>query len=177
MITGITPDPVVYEGLREIMKRYRAVNPTTVKAVEFELAVYRDGVEEVHSFVARPVADAGSMLAYTRSGDDAEKAAAVFKMMGRMLVNNDGVAADWTPEPLPKPKNAAANYQPKFRGPDGKLHTLDKASLFTDPAKGSSRRRWEHLVFQDAGVTVDIGVISEIINDLATESAEVPTSA
>jgi hypothetical protein len=157
-------------------KRYRAVNPDEITPVPFELEVWRDGKSEIHEFTAKPQADAGSMTQFTAAGVDGErKAQVIFKMMSRQLVNNDGVPSQWTPQPLPRPRNAGDAYQVKFRGPDGKLHTMDKAELFTDPAKGSSRRRWDYLMFEDDGVTVDIGVISNILEDLIELVAERPT--
>ena len=156
------------------IKRYRAVNPNTARPVTFELVVWRDNEEEVHQFTARPIADAGAMLEFSRSGDDgARKADAVFRMMSRMLVNDDGVKAQWSPTPLPLKGSAKIV---KFRAPDGSLQPMEKAAEWTDPAKGSSRRRWDYLMFEDNDVTVDIGVISEIITDMASEAAEVPTN-
>jgi hypothetical protein len=157
-------------------KRYRTQNPSDIAPMPFELVVWRDGTEEIHEFVARPQADAGATLMFTTSGEDGErKAQAVFRMMSRMLCNDDGVPAQWVPEPLPKPGNAGANWQPKFRGPDGKLYTMDKTAQFTDPDKGSSRRRWDHMMFEDDAVTVNIGVIGEILEDLVEVAAERPT--
>jgi hypothetical protein len=156
------------------VKRYHAANPNTARAVTFELAVWRDDAEEVHSFTARPLVDAGAMLEFSRSGDDGtRKADAVFRMMSRMLVNDDGVKSQWAPTPLPL-KGAAKIV--KFRAPDGTLQPMTRAAEWTDPAKGSSRRRWDYLMFEDNDVTVDIGVISEIISDMASEATEVPTS-
>lgn len=163
-------------------KRYHAVNPETLSTVEFELAVWRDGVEEVHSFTARPQTDAGAVIEFSRSGDDGErKANAVFRMMSKMLINTDGVPVNWVPSIVPKPKNAGADYQPKFRAPgapsgDGKLHPMTEAYRWTDPEKGSSRRRWDHLMFEDQDITVDLGVVSEILTDLTGEAAELPTN-
>jgi len=157
-------------------KRYHTRNPSQIPPEPFELEVWRNGKSEIHEFVARPQADAGATLMFTTSGEDGErKAQAVFRMMSRMLRDDDGVPAQWVPEPLPKPGNAGANWQPKFRGPDGKLYTMDKAPQFTEPAKGSSRRRWDHMMFEDDGVTVDIEVIGEILEDLVAVAAERPT--
>lgn len=157
-------------------KRYHSQNPSEIVPVPFELEVWRDGKSEIHEFVARPQADAGATLMFTSSGDDGErKAQAVFRMMSRMLRNDDGVPAQWVPEPLAKPGNAGANWQPKFRAPDGKLYTMDKTAQFTDPAKGSSRRRWDHMMFEDDGVTVDIEVIGSILEDLVEVAAGIPT--
>lgn len=158
-------------------KRYHAQNPAEIAKVPFELEVWRDGASEIHEFTARPQADAGSAMTFSLSGEDGErKARAVFRMMSKMLSNDDGVPSQWAPSVLPKPKNAGASYVPKFRGPDGKLYPMDQAGRFTDPAAGSSRRRWDYLMFEDADVTVDIGVISQILEDLIGEAADLPTS-
>jgi hypothetical protein len=157
-------------------KRYHAQNPSEIPLWPFELVVWRDGQEEVHEFTARPQADAGATLMFTTSGEDGErKAQAVFRMMSRMLRNDDGVPDQWVPEPMERPKNAGANWLPKFRGPDGKLYPMDKAAQFTDPTKGSSRRRWNWMMFEDDAVTVDIGVIGKILEDLIEEAAGRPT--
>jgi hypothetical protein len=148
-------------------KRYHAKNPNAVPPVHFELVVWRDEQEEVHEFTARPIADAAALHAFAMSGDDLQTTAkTVFGLMSRMLVNNDGVPSGWIPRAVPKPKNAGASYEPKFRGPDGKLHPMDDAEYFTDPAKGSSRRRWDFMMYEDDNVTVDLDVIMEIMEDL-----------
>ncbi len=170
------------KGLTMAGKRYYAANPEKLPITEFELVVWRDGVEETHEFKARPQADAGAMMQFSRSGEDGEaKAEAVFRMMSKMLMNTDGVPAQWSPRPVPKPKNAGPDYQPKFRAPsapsgDGKLHPMSEAERWTDPARGSSRRRWDYLMFEDRDVTVDIGVVSEILEDLVGAAAGLPTN-
>jgi hypothetical protein len=165
-----------------MVKRYHSVNPAELPTVEFELAVWRDGLEEIHHFTARPQTDAGAMIEFSRSSNDGERQArAVFRMMSKMLINTDGVPSQWVPTIVDKPKNAGADYQPKFRAPgapagDGKLHPMSEAGKWTDPAKGSSRRRWDNLMFEDQDITVDIGVVSEILTDLAGDAAGLPTN-
>lgn len=159
-------------------KRYSMVDPNTAKPTPFEIQLWRDGQAEVHEFTACPVTDIGAVMMFSSSGDDGEmKARALMRMMSRMLLNTDGVPAQWSPEPLAKPKNAGLNWQPKFRGPDGKLYPLSEQGQFTDPKVGSSRRRWDYLMFEDDGVAVDAGLLSEIVQDMIATAADRPTHA
>lgn len=159
-------------------KRYTMLDPGSAITVPFEISLWRDGVEEVHEFSVRPVTDIGAVMMFTSSGDDGErKAQALMRMMSRMLVNTDGVPAQWSPTALPPPKNAGPRYQAKFRGPDGKLYPMSETAQFTDPAKGSSRRRWDYLMFEDDGVAVDASLLGQIVQDMIEVAANRPTPA
>lgn len=158
-------------------KRYGQGTNKTIAPVPFELVLYRDSVEETHEFTAVPAIDMASVTKLVDQGDLAGKAQAIMRMMARLLINTDGVSASWAPTPLPRPKNAGPTYQVKFRGPDGKLYPLDRAGEFTDPAKGSSRRRWNYLMFEDEGVVVHMETLVEIMEDLVSAAADRPTPA
>ncbi len=146
------------------------------KPVPFELEVLRYDEEEVHEFTA--VRKVDTLLAARFMNLDEDQAGVmlrlVTKLIGKTLDNSDGVPVQWSPTPLPKPKNAGARYEPKFRGPDGKLHPMDQAIKWTDYAAGSSRRRWEALV-ADEDVTAQLEALGGITKDLIAESTGLPT--
>jgi hypothetical protein len=159
-------------------KRYRSLNPATIDPVPFELEVYRDGVSEIHEFTARPNIDIGPMLKVAQDLNDVAKMAPiVIRTMSKMLDNTDGVPLDWEVVPLEKPGNAGPNWEPKFRGPDGKLYPMDKATRFTAVTAGSSRRRWAYLMYEDDGASVDLATMMEIMQDMISVAANRPTPA
>lgn len=150
-------------------KRYHAQNPSELQPHPFEIEVYRGALPEVHEFVARPNAELGPLIRMYKVIDDAMASAEIaLKILVKQMDDQDGTPLDWEPKPLKKPGNAGENWEPKFRGPDGKLHTMDKAPGFLDPAKGSSRRRWQRLMLEDDGVSVDANVLMEIMQDLVS---------
>ena len=160
-------------------KTYESLNQATVPRVPFNIKVWRNGVEEVHGFTAAPVMDLGAVLLFMK-GEDDSGAQGLLRMMMVNLADDDGVPAEWAPTMTTRPRNAGPNWQPKFRAPgepagDGALHPMSDAGLFTDPDKGSSRRRWSHLMFEDEGVIVTAGVIIEVIKDLMGQAAGLPT--
>lgn len=160
-------------------KTYESLNQSTVPRLPFNIKVWRNGREEIHGFTAAPVMDLGSVLLFMKGDEDAA-AQGLLRVMQINLDDEDGVPQAWTPTMLEKPANAAENWQPKFRAPaephgDGKLHTMDQVGRWTDPDKGSSRRRWDYLMFQDEGVIVTAGVVLEILKDLMGEAAGLPT--
>lgn len=162
------------------VKRYTSLNTATIPRVDFELEVFRSGEPEVHRFTATPVMDLGSVLMFLSKDDDAG-GQAMLRLMRVNLADDDGVPARWEPTMLPRPGNAGPNWQAKFRAPkaphgDGELHTMDEVHLWTDPVQGSSRRRWDSLMFEDEGVVVSAEVVMEIIKDLMGQAAGLPTS-
>src|ERR1700748_407042 len=160
-------------------KTYNSLNQATVPKVPFNIKVWRNGTEEIHGFTAAPVMDLGSVLLMMNGGEDAA-GQALLRIMMVNLADDDRVPSSWQAPPIDRPSNAGSNWQPKFRAPaapagDGKLHTLDEAHRWTDPDKGSSRRRWSHLMFEDDGVIVTAEVVIEIIKDLMGSAAGLPT--
>jgi hypothetical protein len=146
-------------------------------AYPFRLMGLRYDDEETHDFIAVWKPDTLMAVRFMTLGDDqaGELARLCVKLLAKTLDNKDGVPVQWEPTVLPKPKNAGANYEPKFRGPDGKLHPMDQAVKFTDPAAGSSRRRWEALV-ADTDFTIDVEDLVEIVKDLVELTAGTPTA-
>ncbi len=146
------------------------------KAYEFNLAGLRFDEEETHHFVATRKTD--SLLALRFMGVDEENAGQLAQLatllIGKTLDNTDGVPVQWSPSTLPRPKNAGDDYEPKFRGPDGKLHPMDQAAKFEEFDKGSSRRRWEALLV-DNQFTCPLEVLVEITKDLIEMSSGNPT--
>jgi hypothetical protein len=160
-------------------KRYSSLNPATVDAMPFEIEVYRNGLPEVHGFIARPVMDFGSVLLMLK-GNEADTGQALLRIMRMNLDDADGVSDAWQPTMLDKPTNAAGDWQPKFRAPaaphgDGRLHPMADMGRWTDPQAGSSRRRWSHLMFEDDGVVVTMTVVFDILKDLTERAAGIPT--
>jgi hypothetical protein len=155
-------------------KTYDSLNQATVTRLPFNLRVFRNGEPEIHGFTAAPVMDLGSILLFT-SGKDEDGGQALLRLMRVNLVDDDGVPADWRPTIIDRPANAGPNWQPKFRAPDGTLHPMGEAERWTDPQAGSSRRRWNILMFEDDGVTVSADVVTEIVKDLMAGAAGLPT--
>ena len=148
-------------------KRYRARRPSEIPAHPFELEVYRGDTPEVHTFIARPKTDLGPLIQLnSMMNDPMRMGAKALQVIARMMDDSDGTPADWAPVTAPKPRNAGESYEPKFRGPDGRLHPMDKQATFLDIEAGSSRRRWQHIILEDDGVSVDIEVLMEIMTDL-----------
>lgn len=148
--------------------------------VTFELWGIRDDEEESHLFKAIWKPDTMLMARMMMAGDDlsAEEIARMLRMIGKTLDNSDGVKESWQFEPLDKPKNAGKNWEPKFRGPDGKLYPVDgpDREKFEDYEAGSSRRRWGRLV-RDDEFQVDAEVLAEIAKDLVEAGTGRPTGA
>ncbi|HEY2101514.1 MAG TPA: hypothetical protein VGH72_33960 [Pseudonocardia sp.] len=153
-------------------KRYYAKRPDEIPNHPYEIVVYRGGVEEVHEFNAKPSADLGPMIAMYRNADDAIKMGeSAIRLMLKQLDDSDGVSITWAPTIVPKPKNAGPDYEPKFRAPlaphgDGRLHPMTDQDRWLDLDKGSSRRRWQHLMIEDDGVSIDAEVLMEIMSDV-----------
>lgn len=180
---------VIYLALRLIFepkgdqhmagKRYGSGAPEAQKldpAVEFEVAGLRYDDEEVHEFIATRKVDTVLAGRFINMPDDqaGQLLRLVVKLIGKTLDNKDGVPVQWSPEPVPKPRNAGKNYEPKFRGPDGDLHPMGEAPKFLDFAAGSSRRRWEALTV-DEDFTVQMEVLAEVAHDLIEATTARPT--
>ena len=163
-------------------KRYGSMKAGQVELVPFELVALREddhGVPqpEVHEFVARPRTDAGDLAAMSAAGSEGTVLMRVMvNMIKKIVVNDDGVPEQWTPEPVKKPANAKASYVEKFRGPDGQLYPMEDADRFTAVTAGSSRRRLMHLLLED-DATVEVADLAEIMQDMMAVAAGRPTTA
>lgn len=169
----VTPE----RGLSIMVKRYGNTRQQRLDdPFEFELAGLRDDEEEIHTFRVVQKADTLMATRFMNVSDDRvmELFPLIISLISKMLDNKDGVGANWAPLELPKPANAGPKYQPKFRGPDGKLHPMDQAAKFEDYNAGSSRRRWRALVV-DNEFTVDVEALADIARDLIEQSTGRPT--
>jgi hypothetical protein len=172
----------IKERLTMSGKRYGRLRAEPIALVDFELQAMREDStgeprEEWHEFTARPQSDAGDLAALSATGDDGlAQMNIVVKMIKKMVINSDGVPEQWQPTELDAPDPLPEDYEPKFRGPDGELYPMDQAIKFTEPAKGSSRRRLMHLLFEDEA-TVDINDLSEMLKDMMGKASGRPTTA
>lgn len=146
----------------------------------FELWGLRDDEQESHLFTAVRKPDTMLMVRMMIAGDDmgAEEIQRMLRMIGKTLDNTDGVKEAWSATPMSKPKNAGKNWEPKFRGPDGKLYPMDapEREKWEDFAAGSSRRRWTRLVSDDE-FQVAAETLGEIARDLVEAGSARPTGA
>lgn len=105
----------------------------------------------------------------TASSDEAADAKALLAMISlisKFMDDSDGTGATWVPVEL-KPRASDTPDSPKrFRGPDGRPHPWDKAESFLDLAKGSSRRRWLHLMNEDEDASVEIDDLTQLLQFL-----------
>ena len=144
-----------------------------VPIMPFRVAVRRRGVKEIHAFQARPVQDIGSAMSFA-AGDGTKAARAAVKMLARMLVDDDGTPSAW--EFTPQAADAECSF-PWFYGPDGARYPLARAEEFTKIENGSSRRRWNHLFYEDEDVTITARVLVRIVQDMLEAAAGIPTGA
>jgi hypothetical protein len=143
----------------------------------FRLAGLRYDEVETHEFAVTRKADTVLALRFMGIDDDqvGELAPLVVRLIAKSLDNTDGVPVQWSPIALDKPKNAGEDWEPKFRGPDGKLHPMSQAGKFEEFAAGSSRRRWE-LLLLDSQFTVELETLVEITKDLIERTTGTPTA-
>jgi hypothetical protein len=172
----------IKERLTMSGKRYGKLRAEPIPLVDFELQAMRENgagepQEEWHEFTARPQSDAGDLAALSATGDDGlAQMNVVVRMIKKMVINSDGVPEQWQPTELNAPDPLPEDYEPKFRGPDGNIYPMDQAVKFTEPHKGSSRRRLMHLLYEDEA-TVDINDLSEMLKDMMGKASGRPTTA
>jgi hypothetical protein len=146
------------------------------KPYPFRVEGLRFDDEESHDFIATRKADTMLAMRFMTLNDD--QAAELLKLAGKLIAktldNTDGVPVQWEAAQLPKPANAGPDWEPKFRGPDGKLHPMNQRAKFEEFAKGSSRRRWEELLV-DSEFTTQLETLVEVAKDLIEMTVEVPT--
>lgn len=178
-----------------------AAKSATIERHTFGLKVDRNGVDEIHKFTVAPRLTIAEMIlaVASQSGNGLGAVEGILRMVKRNLVNDDGVPAKWSPEPLPQDTTPAMVVssvegwpeasgelatveQPEreeaYRGPDGAIYPLsDEQTLakFSAYDAGSSRRRWIYLIEQDDDVTVDADDLVEMSRWLIGLAANRPT--
>lgn len=180
-------------------KTYGPDTVPEVSRIDFDLrAIHEDpttGKKEIrtHHFEAAPDPSAGDFhrfaLASKKGGGDL--LIVLGDILPRMIVNDDGVPAQWKYEELPPkvvrdelPGPAPTQLQrtnegalvlgtmddgepvPHFRGPDGQIYPEPERKRFEEFEAGSSRRRLYHLMFVDENVKVEMKYVAEIMKDL-----------
>jgi hypothetical protein len=157
-------------------KRYGPKNGGQPAPVhEFEFVFLRDGVEEVHEFIARPrfgwkeTTGAMSLIGLADGKTDHGELAGAFRYLDniirRSLANDDGTAEKWK-------ANVVDGH---FTDPGGDHVPVDLLPLVEAFDAGSSRRRWVHLMTVDDDVTVEQGQLMELFTDLMAVAADRPT--
>lgn len=187
-------------------KTYGPETVPEVPRIDFDLrAVHEDPVTghktiRTHHFTAAPDPSAGDFhrfaLAAKEGGGDL--LIVLGQILPRMIVNDDGVPAQWKFEPLPPkvvreeipaagPEDGALQVVGTFeeslapvvhfRGPDGAIYREPERKRFEEFDAGSSRRRMYHLMFVDENVKVEMQTVAEIMRDLFAAAGKGPGSA
>ncbi len=99
----------------------------------------------------------------------------IIGLIAKYMDNKDGTPQDWAPVALP-PKKDDPDVE-RFRGPDGKIHSMDKAGDFLALERGSSRKRWLHLMHDDDYASVDVESIKKLTEFIVEIAAMRPTRA
>lgn len=189
-------------------KTYGPDTVPEVPRIDFDLRAIHEnpttGKKEIrtHHFEAAPDPSAGDFhrfaLAAKLGGGDL--LIVLGDIMPRMIVNDDGVPAQWKYEELPPkvvreelpgpaPVEHGGEVQvlgafedapavvPHFRGPDGQIYPEPERKRFEEFDAGSSRRRLYHLMFVDENVKVHMQTVAEIMRDLFAAAGKGPGSA
>lgn len=157
------------------MKRFGAGKQgRVITPIQFGLTVLRDGEEEEHVFTAIPNLPAQNIVqaVAARNGDGTQVLNPMVSCIRKMLSNRDGTPTTWKLELVDAKKEG---QEPKFRGPDGKLHVLAKAESFLARESGSSKRRWDALMIDDEDAIVDMKDLTDIFEYLVGEASGRPT--
>jgi hypothetical protein len=178
-------------------KTYGPDTVPEVPKIEFDLRAIHENPEtsektiKTHHFTAAPDPGAGDFhrfaLASQKGGGDL--LIVLGDIMPRMIVNDDGVPAQWKYKELPAkvvrrevPGSAPDDSTghglavlgtmddgepvPHFRGPDGQIYPEPDRKRFEEFEAGSSRRRLYNLMFEDVNVKVHMQTVAEIMKDL-----------
>jgi hypothetical protein len=180
-------------------KTYGPDTVPEVPKIEFDLRAIHENPEtsektiKTHHFTAAPDPGAGDFhrfaLASQKGGGDL--LIVLGDIMPRMIVNDDGVPAQWKYKELPAkvvrnelPTASPTELQrtgegalvlgtmddgdpvPHFRGPDGQIYPEPDRKRFEEFEAGSSRRRLYNLMFEDVNVKVHMQTVAEIMKDL-----------
>jgi hypothetical protein len=148
----------------------RDVAPAPV--IPFSVGFVRAGVEEPHEFDARPRVSYGDTIGLIRGNgsneDDAKALKTLDRSIRRMLVDDDGTPARWTPTFTGK----------TFEGPDGNTYPVSELNTFTAFDAGSSRRRWVALMDDDdETLSVEVGQVLEVFEYITEQAAEQAAAA
>lgn len=140
------------------------------KRLPVDFAYMRDEKREVQRFnlLDKPISigTVNQAVKATRANtDDAEGLAVMIDIIAGYMDNRDGTGVHWKPIELPAKKGEDPPVK-RFRGPDGRLHAWDKADGFLAVDKGSSRRRWLHLMNEDNGAEVDQEALVKLLEYL-----------
>lgn len=143
-----------------------ALDPDTVE-FDVQFLDLDEEPAESHTFRARPHFGYKRMreaaLAQQRGGMDAVMR--FEKMIVPSLVDDDGTPAQWAPEV----------EDGEFVDPDGDTRPVADLPQVLDPANGSSRRRWGHLMDARDDLSIDIGEIVRVYELLVEKSSSRPT--
>jgi len=173
-------------------KTYGPETVPEVTKIDFDLRAIHENPEtgektiKVHHFTAAPDPSAGDFhrfaLASQKGGGDL--LIVLGDIMPRMIVNDDGIPAQWEYRELPakvvrqeipsgSPGEVAVlgtvddgDPVPHFRGPDGQIYPEPDRKRFEEFAAGSSRRRLFNLMFVDENVKVHMQTVADIMKDL-----------
>jgi hypothetical protein len=131
-----------------------------------------NAVEETHEFDARPRVSYGDTIGLIRGNgsneDDAKALKTLDRSIRRMLVDDDGTPARWTPTFTGK----------TFEGPDGNTYPVSELNTFTAFDAGSSRRRWVALMDDDdETLSVEVGQVLEVFEYITEQAAEQAAAA
>ncbi len=136
--------------------------------IEVTVTFDRDGVDEVHTFQARP------RLGYKQMRDSGEARRKggehLLRMLERMirpaLLDNDGTPAKWEPE----------IEDGQFADPvTGELRPVKDLPEVTAWEAGSSRARWLYLMDDDDDLQVDVDQIVGVYEQLVEAASDRPT--
>lgn len=138
----------------------------------------RNGAVETQEFTVldKPI-DIGTALRLLLAGaiSDANALPGMIRLIGQHMANDDGVPATWEFKEMPSKKDEPDVI--RFRAPTGKILPVEKASEYTDPTKGSSRRRWLYLMNEDESAEIEIETIQGLLKYVTEVAAKRPTHA
>lgn len=147
----------------------------TYKRIPIKFRYFRDdGVEEQTFNLVAKTMDIGAASRVMRlvARADSEEAAdahallSMVALIGKFMDDTDGTKAKWAPVALGPKKGEVEGAPKRFRGPDGRIHTWDKAEGFLAHDKGSSRRRWLYLMDEDEDASVDLDALTKLLQFL-----------
>lgn len=154
-----------------------------VRREKFEFGVLTpEGVRVEEFYAVLGNLHAGGLIAALMAAErkDAGKAAeAYYRTIAKMVDNNDGIPAGWTPEPLAQAEGD--ERAPMFRVPwgddKGALVPMKDADAYLESEVHSSRRRWLYLMEQDDDAVVEFSDLSEVFEWLIAQSTEKASAA
>lgn len=141
---------------------------------EFTMIFVRDGVDEHHSFEARPRMgweDVKGLVPLMGGGKDDDlirrALAPIDRLIRRSLRNDDGTPEKWVPNVVSDGENP-----PWFTDPIGDHVEEELLPAYLAFDAGSSRRRWVALMDHDDDVTVEPEQIMDLLQDLTELSGK-----